>query len=865
MYQENRKYIGQACYICISSKAELVSADGNIHIPLSVTEYKVLSFFIDHANTPVYLEELALFIWGPNYDADHKDPESLKSHISRLRYKLEKIRNGLRNCLDTNYGLKSYTLKIDDSLFEINQDSYSFNDNLDNKNSYSVSSANSERLSLPHVVTKSSPFFADERDVIYRENDIAPLLKMLSKGKESILLSGFGGIGKTSVARVLYSKLAGKYDCIGWVEYIGDIKTSILTSFDICSNIQNQEYRWTVISRILKNSGQSILLFIDNVDSDCEKNQNPLSDHFLYEISGFPNLSIVLTSRLEEIRGYHTVQISGLSKDECEDLFYFYYNRNEYNCPHEYRTNRDAVCELVERAGYHTFAIELLAKCAKRFTDLDIFAQSISCVGFHFPSRRITTNYSEMELDAASQLRRVFNTLSRSKLERKILWDISILPNTIISFAEITEWLGYQDEEYEKLITDGWLSIKGGGIYMHPLVKEVIYFDLDKGKAPTGTAENLIRLINHDLFFSNDDSFKTLLRKFEIANSALLFINPEEIHIDALQKMGGIARQTGRITTALTYFRKVLGYYLSCKGDCDKHSIDVHIATAYNELGYQLSYTNSGRTEAEDLLRKALAIRESLYKQEPNLYAEQFATTCDYLGYLLSDNVHSIREGESLLRAALAIRKDLAEKYGGHFIHDAAWTEDNLGFLLSIMNAKHDEAEQHLREALSVRKRMESLHNGEFLTEVAWTCTNLAFLLQSKRNNLAEAENLYREANEALQKADSEIPGVHMADIAINNNNLAILIAMDPSRYSESEDLFLSALTSFRTLNRETLGLYSGEVVAIEENLNNLTTFHSDRAKSSDHIFEKQDKLRMNILSGARIIQTSCYVFINEA
>ena len=193
------------------------------------------------------------------------------------------------------------------------------------------------------MLTKSSPFFADERDVIYRENDIALLLKMLSSGKENVLLSGFGGIGKTSVARVLYSKLVGKYDCVGWVEYIDDIKTSILTSFDICNNIQNQDYRWTVVSRILKNSEQSILLIIDNVDSDRKKNQEPLSDLYLYEISGFPTLSIVLTSRLEEIRGYHTVQIGDLSKDECEDLFYFYYKRNEYDCPRESRTNRNTV------------------------------------------------------------------------------------------------------------------------------------------------------------------------------------------------------------------------------------------------------------------------------------------------------------------------------------------------------------------------------------------------------------------------------------------------------------------------------------------------------------------------------------------
>ena len=102
MNQEIRKYIGQDCYIRLSSKAELVSADDSVHVPLSVTEFKILDYFITHANTPVYLEELAQQLWGINYNADQKDLNSLKSHISSVRNKLEKIRSGLKtdkNCL----------------------------------------------------------------------------------------------------------------------------------------------------------------------------------------------------------------------------------------------------------------------------------------------------------------------------------------------------------------------------------------------------------------------------------------------------------------------------------------------------------------------------------------------------------------------------------------------------------------------------------------------------------------------------------------------------------------------------------------------------------------------------------------------
>ena len=51
------------------------------------------------------------FVWGTH--ADEKDPNSLKSQISRVRNKLEQIREGMRHCIDTNYGLNSYTLKVE--------------------------------------------------------------------------------------------------------------------------------------------------------------------------------------------------------------------------------------------------------------------------------------------------------------------------------------------------------------------------------------------------------------------------------------------------------------------------------------------------------------------------------------------------------------------------------------------------------------------------------------------------------------------------------------------------------------------------------------------------------------------------------
>lgn len=108
-----RKYIGSDCYLCLDSKAEVVRSDESMRISLTATEYKIFTFFVDRMDRPLSLEKLAILLWGPNYDAEHNQPESIKSHITRIRSKLNKISLALANRLETNYGFNSYTFKAD--------------------------------------------------------------------------------------------------------------------------------------------------------------------------------------------------------------------------------------------------------------------------------------------------------------------------------------------------------------------------------------------------------------------------------------------------------------------------------------------------------------------------------------------------------------------------------------------------------------------------------------------------------------------------------------------------------------------------------------------------------------------------------
>jgi len=108
--------IGHACYIACDSKAELICPDSNTHIMLTRTEYKIICYLVNNANSPVQLDAIASYLWGSNYDSDKKDPESIKSHITRIRNKLTKLHPALKESLETNYGYGSYTYKITQAI-----------------------------------------------------------------------------------------------------------------------------------------------------------------------------------------------------------------------------------------------------------------------------------------------------------------------------------------------------------------------------------------------------------------------------------------------------------------------------------------------------------------------------------------------------------------------------------------------------------------------------------------------------------------------------------------------------------------------------------------------------------------------------
>lgn len=650
-----------------------------------------------------------------------------------------------------------------------------------------VNSEYKKEDSLPHNLTKSIVSFANERTVIHRDYELQEIECLLKEKKIALLLSGFGGIGKSALARVLYAKSSDWFDCVGWVEYHKNLKNSFLASMDMNDEIIDQEKRWKLISTQLKNSPSSKIIFIDNVDYDAKQGQNPQNDLCLQEITGWTNVTIVLTSRMKEFHGYQTYPIRYIGNDNkiesCADLFYLYYDKNEYNKSPKERRQYDLVKKLIALADYHTYTIELLARSAIYEENLSVYLEKIEKLGFKFPSLKVSTDYNNDSVTVAEQLRILFNMQSRTRKERQILWDFSVLPEgTILSHNDVTELLAYSINDLHHLCQEGWLLYESGqGFYIHPLVREVIFLGLKQGKAPYRTLSHLIGLVCNRTLITDSDSQAFILRKLymiEIAEKYIAFKSEEKLsdfyyclgtiefktahkkltsiaylekallHSNNLNLIANIRYQLGYVKSATHQYREMAKEDLLIALEIWEsfESCEYEIAMVYDHLGYILMDSKLTYNDSEKYLKKAMCLRKAFVESSPtekNLRA--YATTCDNLGYLLYKSSNEINESWSLLEEALSIRERLYES-SNQYAAEVAWTYFNLGQLLSKNSQYYDKAETYLRKSLDIRRILENLHPQMYTTNIVFTLISLAKIVSKdiKRHN--EAKQMIDEA-----------------------------------------------------------------------------------------------------------------------
>jgi tetratricopeptide (TPR) repeat protein len=237
-------------------------------------------------------------------------------------------------------------------------------------------------------------------------------------------------------------------------------------------------------------------------------------------------------------------------------------------------------------------------------------------------------------------------------------------------------------------------------------------------------------------------------------------------------------------------------WYQRSRDLCEQRLGQDHPKTASNlsNLAVMLHTTNR-LSEAEPLMRRALAIDEACYGlNHPNV-----AISLGNLALLLQDT-NRLSEAEQLLQRALAINK---ASYGPDH-PQLAISLNNLAQLLQDTN-RLSEAEPLLRQALEIDQASYSSDHPN----VAISMGNLALLLQHT-NRLSEAEPLLWRSL-AIEEKNF---GLYHPNVATRLSNLAVLLQA-ANRPEEAEKLLWRALA----INEKTYGQHHPNVAVILNNL----------------------------------------------
>lgn len=629
--------------------------------------------------------------------------------------------------------------------------------------------------------------------------------------KTNVVITGFGGWGKTSVARVLYSRMlnavsSGQYDAIGWIDYHISLKNSMLKTnlVRLFEDIKDTETRWQRIRKYLleENSTAKILLFIDNVDCKVNLLQDPQEDEDLQAFADCPNINLVLTSRLRTpLRegSFSPVEVLPLSQEQCVDLFYLYCTSIQRNV-----RNTEFIEQLVNRANCHTLAVKLLA-CGALYEDIALYNREIVKSGFNF-----CYSTGDEDRNSAKELKKLFDLRTRTEEQISILWDFAVLPQVSLRLDEVKFLMAYTKKDLQPLLDEGWLSFDNG-FFLHPLIKEVILLDLSDGKAPNGTMSNLIHLVVNNQFLEKCESFSDKIRRIGIVEqSSRMLVIPPEIAAGFYLHLGVAMYEHGRMRLSSLRMLEKAQQSIEFVASPNKKELTARIS--YNR-GYIMSTTAKYRNDACQYLRGAMEIWDCLPDHQVDADMAR-----DHLGYVLSDHKGTWDEAEKYLRQALSGREArYNQKRDKITSRDYATTCDNLGFLLSKMHPDSLDAKYYLYEAYSVRKMLYEKYRDN-ATDVAWTAFNIGQYLENA-GLWEESLEYYKTALQLRREQNQMYPGVYAANVLMTIVSIVRVCIQSGTHLQEVAALRMEAIRLRPTIDDEHTGFYMAE---LDEELNQL-------------------------------------------
>lgn len=481
------------------------------------------------------------------------------------------------------------------------------------------------------------------RDIFQgREDLIARMEHFFAEGNRVLFLEGFGGIGKSELAKRYALKHRRDYDTIIFAPYRSNLEDLICDPENICIRHfmqQKDETKEQFFHRKLKIlqdiTDERTLLIIDNFDVD--------GDPRLEEILA-GNYHIIFTTRNTH-SGYHSIKVEAISS---EKILFEIFEKN-YGSAIE-GEDRKYIRKIFHHIVCHTYTIELIAKqmqasflTARQMWEL-LEQNQLQNVA------RETVEGGKERKAAFDHICSIFNISRLDETEKRILRYLSLMGNTGVPAVRFREWANLDNFELiNRLIRRSWIRRETNRkISLHPLVIKVVW----KMDAPTidncqaflqniqsfcydawgrdyeeniGVTDNVLAVLE---YFQNTDGKAPLLLwstshylwqvgKFEESiQCGHLFYESSvqcygEYSVETgffAMKLGGCYFNAGYLKESIPWYKKALMCMLACGAEEGED-----LAIIYEKVGrcYTWPYEQDFQL-AEVHLRKSLELRQNL-------------------------------------------------------------------------------------------------------------------------------------------------------------------------------------------------------------------------------------------------------------
>lgn len=298
-----------------------------------------------------------------------------------------------------------------------------------------------------------------------REKELFDLKERVKAGGK-YWVWGMGGVGKTELVRQLLrwciQEKQGEY--VGLIQYEGNLKNSFIKSFLNLHGTDRENCYLECKNQLEKRKDQSVLLFIDNIDTDLDEQE-------IEDLNQLP-CTVIATSRIPKMEGFESYLVEPLRKEAALLVFRDNYSRRISG------RELELAEQLLEKAAYfHTMTIRFLGKAASaRGWGVKQLAEHLMEKGLEVKWRE-----GEREIQLQNLYRSMYQLEGLSREQKKLLRIFSVLPYRSYGKAfwqEFLEGAVSRSADLEDLLKSlaqlGWLDGGEQGFSMHPVVAESI-------------------------------------------------------------------------------------------------------------------------------------------------------------------------------------------------------------------------------------------------------------------------------------------------------------------------------------------------------------------------------------------------------